>query len=582
MSVSGRKLIYIGNDEVYLKALKTEVLKHYSSLNIEVLHFFEKTPQNIQSLFIKIHQLKPFGVLIDFSKFSDEYRHLARILARSNSPFKYITVGLFDYLTNDEEIIESYMSGVSINHVKGAEVFDVLFSLITRVSFDERKDHGFATAQVNANADVNHLCKIGFVNPSAVHFETNLTLKNDQSVELSNQMVEQKLLLSKKINIKEVSQQNTFYRFSYAVDAEFLYVDEPKIGENEAEEKIIEKKAEYDYNLKRTKKKFKTWVEENVPMSEQKLIKALIIDKDFLFYKNQNRSDDYEASIRCHPFLIDPADEIKKMKPDLICYSLDLPEEGEEEIVVDEKEEIPQNILPELKKLVRIIRRMPDYEPFVIVGNSLNDDSESLKARFNYPNLMASSGAIEPQVIVKMSMLLKKKKQKHQTEASKDKDPVPFFYMKKSNKMTNAFIKGSINIITLSESDILFTTDTKLSTGTSIKIDFPFKGVLTICEHPQYSKDNEYYAVINGIGETQKKSLRKFVNDIFFRDLEEQKKQEKEEFESLNKQFLMQQETDKAEAQAKAIEEERIKKEEAIAEAAEQKKREDEAKEKKE
>jgi hypothetical protein len=69
-------------------------------------------------------------------------------------------------------------------------------------------------------------------------------------------------------------------------------------------------------------------------------------------------------------------------------------------------------------------------------------------------------------------------------------------------------------------------------------VTHPFKAYITVFQHAQKSKPGEYFAIINGVGEIDKKLIRKYVNSVFFRDHDAQVKTEKDEFFNLNKQKM--------------------------------------------
>ena len=75
---------------------------------------------------------------------------------------------------------------------------------------------------------------------------------------------------------------------------------------------------------------------------------------------------------------------------------------------------------------------------------------------------------------------------------------------------------------------------------------------------PETSKfQSEYYGIIHGIGEEERQELRRYVNEIFFRDLEAQKKAEADEIAAQKEAYVLkkQQEAEEAarlEAEAEA------------------------------
>ena len=48
----------------------------------------------------------------------------------------------------------------------------------------------------------------------------------------------------------------------------------------------------------------------------------------------------------------------------------------------------------------------------------------------------------------------------------------------------------------------------------------------------------DYYALISGLGEIETSNLRKYVNELFFKELKKQRAEEKTKFQELNQQVL--------------------------------------------
>ncbi|MCE3012342.1 MAG: hypothetical protein LW878_04680, partial [Proteobacteria bacterium] len=103
---------------------------------------------------------------------------------------------------------------------------------------------------------------------------------------------------------------------------------------------------------------------------------------------------------------------------------------------------------------------------------------------------------------------------------------------------------------------LIVSSDKPLAHGMSLRIKTPFEGVITIVDHPQNTKPPLYYALINGVGEIEKKNLRRYVNSIFFKDHDAAKAAEVDAFKALNEAKLKeQQDKEKAEQEQKAKEE---------------------------
>ena len=89
---------YFGDDEAYFRALQGE-FKSHGKLVIDFKRIYQKTEIEIQSLFLNVFKDKPDCVFIDFSKETQDYLHLARLISRTPLEHQIIMVGLVDYLS---------------------------------------------------------------------------------------------------------------------------------------------------------------------------------------------------------------------------------------------------------------------------------------------------------------------------------------------------------------------------------------------------------------------------------------------------------------------------------------------------
>ena len=111
---------YFGDDEAYFRTLVGE-FKTHTRMQIDFKRVFESDEKKIQSLFIKIFREKPSCVFIDFSKHTQDYLHLARIISRTPMDHSAVIVGLVDYLSPPEVLMESIATGVDLTHIKSPE-----------------------------------------------------------------------------------------------------------------------------------------------------------------------------------------------------------------------------------------------------------------------------------------------------------------------------------------------------------------------------------------------------------------------------------------------------------------------------
>ena len=514
---------YFGDDEAYFRALMGE-FNNNSKVKVEFKRFFDSEEAKIQSFFLNVFLDRPSCIFIDFSKNSQDYLHLARILARTHLHHPLIMVGLVDYLSPPEVLAESIATGVNLSFIKSAETFDVLYHVLKLYAPSEISEHGFATASLSDEVDAGMLIKVGYIHQNGIHFETDFPLKQGDRKKILHHWMEKKVVPSAEMFIQNVSPSNLFYHFHSAVDAEFLFIDDFLPPEGMEEEKIIQKKKDREDLIKYHKKQLINWMNENAYNSLEKKAKVLVIDREFHFYKDQRRTDRHPYTIRCSQYLTDILSEVSKLEPQVIAYALESEEDKE-----------AKNTNESLVQLVNVLKeKFPDNPPFLIIFNCKVSTNE-MRQNFQYPNLLTYSGELLVEVMVRMAEIFDKKLEKSIPKV-KGEERV---FLKKTNKASLAELIIPIKIIKLSETDILFQCEQELPIGKNIRVRNPVDMFINVQPAKSQGKIPEYYGLIHAIGEEEKKSLRKFVNSVFFRDHDAQVMAEKMEFKNLNEAKLL-------------------------------------------
>ena len=532
---SNLKFFYIGDDEAYFKALQGEFKRH-GKIQIDFKRIYEKSESKIQSLLTNIFSKKPDCVFIDFSKLTQEYLHLARLISRTPFEHDILLVGLVDFLSPPEVLRESIATGVKLNFIKGAETFDLVFSVTKLIAPQSVGEHGFANAYLIEEYETGVLCKVGYVNNESLHIETDHQLSKGDRIIVNHFWLDKRIVPSKQIFVKEVASSNMFYQFKYNADIYFLFIDDFLPPEGMPDDVIKLKRLERDDLIIHHKKQLKRWIEENKGDSSEKKAKVLVVDYSFQFYQDQPRTDKYAYTIRCIPFFNDIVLELDRLRPQIIAYQID-------------KGENIKNTLDGLRKLVIVLAtNFPDLKPYIIVFNT-DDSSLELQATLSYPLTLTHSKELSPDLLIKMADVLQKRITKM---TNSDKNLLPKVFIKKNHASSIAEILKPMTVIKLSETDMIIQTDTLLATGTNLHFTKPVEMFVNIQPVAKPSgKTPEYYGVIHSIGETDKKELRRCVQAIFFRDHDAKLAAENEEVAKL-KELKQQEKIAIVEAAAKA------------------------------
>lgn len=517
--MSGKLLFYyFGDDEAYYRTLQGEFQKN-SKTSVDFHRFHGDSESKIQSLFLKVFTGKPACVFIDFSKRTQDYLHLARIISRTNFEHQLLLVGLLDYLSPPEVLRESTATGTHLNFIKSSESFDVAFS-VSKLAAGNTGEHGFANATLKEEFEAGLLCKVGYVETTGIHVETDHAVSKGDRLVLKHHWLEKRVVPSRHLFVKNVSQSNMFYQFKYNADLEFLFIDDYLPADGVPPEEIKERQNEREDLILHHKKHLKKWMDENQTTSSEKRAKVLVVDYKFHFYQNQSRTDKHAYTIRCIPYFTDINQELDRLRPQIIAF----------EIQTEATE--PKNTMESLRGLVKTLSTRPDGEkPYLIVFNS-PVESQELQGSLQYPQTIAYKDELDPELLIKMADVLQKKLTNDTDPFKKDSYKV---FIKKTHQSSVAEILRTVTVIKLSETDMILQSDYPFSPGTNLHFTSPVEMFVNIQPAQKSSgKTPEFYGLIHSLGETDKKELRRYVNSIFFRDHDAQVNAETDEFKKLN------------------------------------------------
>ncbi len=568
MSEEDKKVVvYIGKDQTFLKHLRTEFNKLYGGMAFEYESLYEEDVSKIQSLFPKIAYLKAKMVFIDFSAQTEDHLHLARLIKRTNSTRSITTVGILDYLAPPDLISEAVFTGVKLNHIKGAEIHDVVFDAMTLAYPENVREHGFATASLS---DVIHLyepVKINWVQEGLIHLESHRKFPIKNKISLECFLKEKKIVPSRLFEVVDCFQSEIFYNFNYALECSPVYID-PIERDSEEDAKIRkDKELDREVELADAKISYKEWLRDNLELSSPKFVKILAIDNYLTLFQSEKRTDQFSYVIRGQPYLDEIHDEVSRTLPQVIVYQMDnVGKTQKEEVSVNPHVELQilappgkQNDLSTLQKILNSVKGHDDYHPVVFVFNCENWTSEDLQNKCNYPKILIYNDYLSFEIFQKICKKFEEGASKRIAESKKDNSKLRV-YFKKENPLSKAGLVLDIKLRNLSETELTFITEENVDLYSCFKVDFPVSMYLTVVPHSEASLQKggkeSHRALINGIGEEEKKELRKFINSVFFRDLDAQKLQELEEVKKVNREaYKAKVEQLRLEMEAKAAEE---------------------------
>jgi hypothetical protein len=241
------------------------------------------------------------------------------------------------------------------------------------------------------------------------------------------------------------------------------------------------------------------------------------------------------------PFFTDYSAEIDRFRPQVIAFEL---ESGDN----------TRNNMESLKKLVStLMSSFADLNPFIIVFSS-TITSQEIQGAIQYKNVLAHNEEMSAVMLIKLADMLQKKVTTNDAK-SKEK-PIKRFFINKTNRASIGELVKQVKLIKLSETDLVLQSDQTFPPGTNLHFTSPVDMFVHVIPSPKPSgKLPEYIGYIHCISETDKKELRKFINSVFFRDLDAQKTAESDEFKNLNEQKLQERLAIEAKEKEKALEE---------------------------
>jgi hypothetical protein len=538
------KILYIGDDKHYLKNLISEFKLCFPGLVVDFSQKFESEQIKIQNLIIHIAELNPKLIYLDLTKFTSDYLHLARLVNRLNSTKDIFIIGLLDLNASVETIKESYMTGIKINHIKNSDMHAVAFHAGMLIHPDKIEGHGFVAPSVIDQIALYELAKVGKVQTGAIQIETNRSLKINTPLHvLSCWNTHLKIMPAKKMVVTNVWNEGLFYNFTHGATLEFTYVD-PVISDEFDDPKVVEERqAKYEASVEESILKMKAWLEKNATTSLQKNTRVLVIDNSLSFYRDQLKTDKYPYMIRCQPYLTEHSQEITKLKPLIIAFQID----SEEDITKNKYKNI--NNTGELKKIIDAIKKIKYYEPYIIIFNCLTASKE-IQTELNYEKVLTYRDSLYPDIALQMASLLEKK-----ILGSSKKEEDQSVYLDKLNPASVIEFSIEAKLTKVSETDLFFTSNEEIYNYSIFRIELPVPMYITVVPEKKPTA-GVYYALIHGIGETDKNQLRKFINSIFFREKEAAKKLDREEQEKIKIAALKKkEEEEKKLAEAKKAEE---------------------------
>ena len=577
-----KKLIYLGKDDNYWKILQ----KNFKEIYPEKEFIFEtltfELEREIKTLRKNIGLAKPHVLFLDNTLFQEEILRLTTDLQKDPATKQIILISLLPNLNSKEVIRRSLSLGIKMNFIKGIDILSIIHHSFKLAFPSELKKMELAVAKVQFEALALNLFNIGYITKDYIHIETNFIFSEGEGL-LLNTNIYDDIPISGFFKVVKIHKTNLYTQYRIAYDLKYIHRNEKKLrvilqkiekyesllkqNDKSPETKLDLNMAnsekaqilkEEEHNTKVMDKKLGEWIFKNVLMSRPKRSRILIVDRELtLLDKIPGKLEDYSFSVRIRTCIDKDSKVIEQMYPGIIAYVLEDPlNDHNEEIENLNKKEVKKvvereyNSIEALSKLITKIKSSEGYKPFIILFNCY-EKTDLIKEKIGYDRILGTRGEIDLDVIVEIVKKYEETRSKKLTHFSQDdsnKNEQRFYISKFSDKSVGEYT-FPINVIDISEGEIHFQSFQKIPPYATLYIKDPVKMTLTVVPEeddekkkknkPIKSKDMiDYYALISGLGEIETSNLRKYVNELFFKELKKQRAEEKTKFQELNQQVL--------------------------------------------
>lgn len=565
-------VLYVGTDKGYAKTLSDRLKSHFSYITDLVLNYYSKFDTvKFEKIVVDIHDISPVIIYVDLSSNSKEFFELINYVKRDH---KFANIPVVALVEKKELLKKSLLYKIDFVHIKCGEIHDVLYDPMFMAFPKLVKRPDFAMAKFKNEAKASIHMMVGYATANYIHVETDALLTVDEEISLDLK-IPSSILPSRGFSVSKKYNTDLIYDFKYAYDLRYHYVDYPEFTQEEEEdpqfEKIKEHKIkEFENLVLYHKKKVKDWVNDAILFSRQKSSKIVVFDPVLnVFRATEESSRGHKFSMRVQTSLEGTLIEIDRIRPHIIAFNFQ--NEGEEMKNQEGKEQIitvkkADDDLNDIEKLTAVIKKVKSSEgaPYIITFNSDKFSSKTLQETYRYPNMLANPDKISYKFLNQLGLMIAEKREKKLNEAIAKKvkelriaDPKKYrnlregdlvehkYYIDKHKEVALAYTKRDIILFEMTESLVSFCAQDDFEVGNRISIDFPLSMEVTVVPPGDARKPNGvpssskmYRGLIHGLNEIEKQDLRKFVNKIFFSDLEESRAKEKEDLERIKQDVL--------------------------------------------
>ena len=466
-------------------------------------------------------------------------------------------------------------AGVDFVHIKCGEIGSVVYHPCMVVYKENVVKPDYALALFERETPLFEILRIVYMTPTTLRVEGNIKLSKGENIELETGF-EEPVLFSNKFVVRNVSRIDVVYNYAYAYDIDYIYAEKPKKDDLEEtcdspEELEIMLELEMDVyktKLENSKKNLTEFITSRINDFRPPNVRILLIDKNIsIFDDPKNHFDMTPYKINFQSKLGPGATEVGQFRPDIIAFQLvvhvvpDIDDETipeDEQLSLEEREELLEKIKSEeaeqmswVKAMIAKIDSIKNYEPPILLFNCKKLNSTKLQETYSYDHIQSMPDKFSMELInlmaqkvEQMHLKVEEEQDKVRYEELKKKEPEkykdmpmsevlgPKVFLKDTSRLRVAKIAHQVTLTSMTEAEITCKSERPLMRQ-AYKTNFPIDMSVTIFPREDEVADDKnmqsYRGFIHSIGEIERQEVRQFVYDVFFADLNEKRRVEKEE-----------------------------------------------------
>ncbi len=485
-----KQLLYLGNDKDFF-----EKLRLFASINIRTQYEISSKKYTPGSLIDSIITSRANIVYFDFTSIESKHNIIDEVLyiKKIDKLKSILFVALISDASNKREQQLLFSSGFQLGYVKGTEVESFLADSFY-IGLEEKVPMPtYAKARkMDINLEVGVCSTLSSISLENFVVETDLETKTER-INLELHLFKELQASSFKVKTHKIAP------YVYPMTDTYT-LEYPFVGPwDDITDETIQKET------------VETWIDLNDEALLRKDNFLKIISNNSAIYKSL-----YDSTSSM-PLFVEVTDKIQfgSLKHDLTLKKppiifLDLEEEG-------------ANGMDSVAELINELKQIEQYKPILVLLNCPSK-ADALKKVYGYENIVCVPTPLTIDIfrLLTQSFL----------EKGKSSDKLDTLFFKFSNPIRAIDVSHDIIVTSLSEHEITFISKTDLPIFSVLHLTLPVECFVTLVP-PYHELENSiigshYMGLIHGLSEDEKQRLRKFVNQVIYKPINEFSKEEVE------------------------------------------------------